>query len=56
MNPADFFMMEISQFKEKNGYSTALNSSNCKIFLENSPSINEIYNKSALTNINLQAQ
>jgi len=56
MNPADFFMMEISQFKEKNGYSTALNSSNCKIFLENSQtSVNEIYNKSALTNINLQA-
>lgn len=26
MNPADFFMMEISQFKEQNGYATALNS------------------------------
>ena len=36
MNPADFFMMEISQFKEQNGYTTTLNSSNCKNFLDNS--------------------
>lgn len=38
MNPADFFMLEISKLKEKSGYNTPLNSKN---FSKHFPNLSE---------------